>query len=152
MKKIALFLTAALIFSLCSTTVIAANHENCRNFVDNDGDGNCDNYTSNGNGCRRHSGCGRRYIDADGDGNCDNMKYNIKYNLNGGKNNKKNPSFYYNQAKTIKLKKPTKKGYTFKGWYTDKQYRKKVTAIKKGSSGKKTLYAKWQKKHRAIRH
>lgn len=175
MKKIALFLTAALIFSLCSTTVIAANHANCRNFVDNDGDGNCDNYTSNGNGCRRHSGCGRRYvdadgdgkcdnyasngngcgrryIDADGDGNCDNMKYNIKYNLNGGKNNKKNPSFYYNQTKTIKLKKPTKKGYTFKGWYTDKQYRKKVTAIKKGSTGKKTLYAKWQKKQRAIRH
>lgn len=156
MKKIAAFLTIALIFSMCSTTVIAAKHTNGKNFVDADGDGICDNYTSNGNGCQRHSGCGNGYgkhsgcgngyVDADGDGTCDNMKYTIKYKLNGGKNSKKNPSCYYNTTKTIKLKKPTKKGYTFKGWYTDKQCRKKVTAIKKGSSGQKTLYAKWQKK------
>ena len=117
MKKFATILTMVLIFSLCSTTVISAGPRNGRNFVD-----------------------------ADGDGVCDNIKYTIKYNLNGGKNNKKNPSFYYNTTKTIKLKNPTKKGYTFKGWYEDKQYKKKVTAIKKGSSGKKTLYAKWQKK------
>lgn len=73
------------------------------------------------------------------------MKYVIKYNLKGGKNNKKNPSYYYSTTKTIKLKNPSRKGYTFKGWYTDKQYKKKVTSIKKGSSGKKTLYAKWKK-------
>lgn len=146
MKKIVIFLTMALIFSICSTTAIAARHTNGKNFVDTDGDGICDNNASNGNGCRRCFGCGKEYVDADGDGICDNMKYAIKYNLNGGKNNKKNPSCYYNTTKTIKLKKPTKKGYAFKGWYADKQCRKKVTAIKEGSSGKKTLYANWQKK------
>lgn len=117
MKKFVTILTTALIFCMCSTTVVSARHMNRRNFVD-----------------------------ADGDGVCDNIKYTIKYNLNGGKNNKKNPSYYYNTTKTIKLKKPAKKGYAFKGWYTDKQYGKKVTAIRKGSSGPKMLYTKWQKK------
>ena len=146
MKKFATILTMVLIFSVCSTTVISAGPRNGRNFVDADGDGICDNYGSNGCGNGYCNGNGNGYVDADGDGVCDNIKYTIKYNLNGGKNNKKNPSFYYNTTKTIKLKNPTKKGYTFKGWYEDKQYKKKVTAIKKGSSGKKTLYAKWQKK------
>lgn len=146
MKKFATILAMVLIFSVCSTTVISAGPRNGRNFVDADGDGICDNYGSNGNGYGNGYCNGNGYVDADGDGVCDNIKYTIKYNLNGGKNNKKNPSFYYNTTKTIKLKNPTKKGYTFKGWYEDKQYKKKVTAIKKGSSGKKTLYAKWQKK------
>lgn len=188
MKRFVRILTMALIFSVGSTTVIAAKSQQRRNYVDEDGDGVCDNYGSNQNGCGNrsgrgnrsgcgkgyvdedgdgvcdnyssdqngcanrygqgnHSGCGKEYVDEDGDGVCDNIKYSIKYNLNGGKNNKKNPSCYYNTTKTIKLKKPTKKGYVFKGWYADKQCRKKVTAIKKGSSGKKTLYAKWKKKH-----
>lgn len=152
MKKFVTILTMALILSVFSTTVIAAAPGNGKNYVDADGDGVCDNYGSNRNGCGKRSGygkrsgCGKGYIDADGDGVCDNIKYAIRYNLNGGKNNKKNPSSYSNTSKTIKLKKPTKKGYTFKGWYADKQCRKKVTAIKKGSSGKKTLYAKWKKK------
>ncbi len=146
MKKFVTILTTALIFCMCSTTVVSARHMNRRNFVDADGDGVCDNYSHNSNGCGRHSNCGKGYVDADGDGVCDNIKYTIKYNLNGGKNNKKNPSYYYNTTKTIKLKKPAKKGYAFKGWYTDKQYGKKVTAIRKGSSGPKMLYAKWQKK------
>jgi len=47
---------------------------------------------------------------------------------------------------TIKLKNPTRKGYVFKGWYLDKKFKKKVTVINKGSSGNKTLYAKWKKK------
>ena len=175
MKKIVTILTMVLVFSVCSTTVLAARPMHGRNFADADGDGVCDNYGSNGNGCGKHSGCGKEYVDADGDGVCDNygsngngckkrsgcnkeyvdadgdgvcdnQKYAIIYKLNGGKNNKKNPSCYYNTTKTIKLKNPTKKGYTFKGWYADKKYEKKVTAIKKGSVGKKTLYAKWEKK------
>lgn len=169
MKKFATIITMALIFSVFSMTVIAAGPGNGRNYVDADGDGICDNYSSNSKGCQRRlgcgkgymdadgdgicdnygsngKGCGKGYVDADGDGVCDNTKYTIKYNLKGGKNNKKNPSSYYNTSKTIKLKNPTKKGYTFKGWYADKRYEKKVTTIKKGSSGKKTLYAKWKKK------
>lgn len=165
MKKLVLVFTMVLIFSVCSTTVSAACPMNGRNYVDADGDGICDNY-GNGYGCQygygcgngygrgngygngygRGYGCGGGYVDADGDGICDNMRYAIKYNLKGGRNNKKNPSYYYSTSKTVKLKKPTRKGYTFKGWYADKKYRKKVTSIKKGSYGKKTLYAKWKKK------
>lgn len=116
-------------------------------YVDADADGICDNY---GYGCGYGRGqgfrCCKGYVDADADDVCDNIKYSIKYNLKGGKNNKKNPSYYYSTSKKITLKKPTRKGYKFKGWYADKQYKKRVTAIKKGSAGKKVLYAKWKKK------
>lgn len=70
--------------------------------------------------------------------------YKITYKLNGGTNNKKNPTSYKKNTKTINLKNPTKKGYTFKGWYSDKNFKNKVTTIKKGSTGNKTLYAKWE--------
>lgn len=73
-------------------------------------------------------------------------KYKITYKLNGGKNAKKNPTAYTYKTSTIKLKNPTRKGYVFKGWYLDKKFKKKVTVINKGSSGSKTLYAKWKKK------
>lgn len=72
-------------------------------------------------------------------------KYKITYKLNGGKNAKKNPTAYTYKTSTIKLKNPTRKGYVFKGWYLDKKFKKKVTVINKGSSGNKTLYAKWKK-------
>lgn len=77
-------------------------------------------------------------------------KYQIKYNLNGGKNNKKNPKTYKTTSKTIKLLNPSKKGYVFKGWYRDKKFKKKVTAIEKGSAGNVTLYAKWAKEKYTI--
>jgi len=70
-------------------------------------------------------------------------KYKITYKLNGGKNNSKNPTAYYNQK--ITLKNPTRKGYSFKGWYTDSKFKKKITTIKKGAEGNYTLYAKWEK-------
>ncbi len=73
-------------------------------------------------------------------------KYTITYKLNGGKNHKKNPKTYTVTSKTIKLANPSRKGYVFKGWYSDKKCTKKVTSIKKGSTGKITLYAKWKKK------
>lgn len=73
-------------------------------------------------------------------------KYTITYNLNKGKNNKNNPTSYNITTKTIKLKNPTRKGYTFKGWYSDKKCTKKVMQIKNGSTGNVTLYAKWKKK------
>ena len=71
------------------------------------------------------------------------VTYKISYKLGGGKNNSKNPKNYKVTTSTIKLKAPTQKGYTFEGWYTDKEFTKKVTSIKKGSAGKVTLYAKW---------
>ncbi len=69
--------------------------------------------------------------------------YTITYKLNGGKNNSKNPKTYTTASKTITLKKPTRKGFTFKGWYKDSAKKKKVTSIPKGSKGNKIYYAKW---------
>ena len=68
------------------------------------------------------------------------VPYKITYHLNGGTNNKANPSNYY--GKKITLKNPSRKGYTFAGWYYDSKYKKKVTSF---SSGNKTVYAKWKK-------
>lgn len=142
MKRITAILTMSFIFSVCITNAVGVKpvygHGHESHSVHGSHYGN---HSGHGN----HSGC-QKYVDANGDGICDNMKYSIKYNLNGGKNNKKNPSCYYNAANTIKLKNPTKKGCTFKGWYADRQCKKKVTAIKTGSNGTKTLYAKWAKK------
>ena len=68
------------------------------------------------------------------------VPYTVKYNLNGGTNNKSNPTSYY--GKKITLKNPTRKGYSFAGWYSDSKYKTKVTSF---SSGDKVLYAKWNK-------
>lgn len=72
-----------------------------------------------------------------------NNAYTITYRLAGGKNHASNPATYTKTSATITLKTPTRKGYTFKGWYSDSKLTKKVTQIKKGSSGNVTLYAKW---------
>jgi uncharacterized repeat protein (TIGR02543 family) len=71
-------------------------------------------------------------------------KYKISYVLNGGKNSSSNPASYTITTATITLKNPTRKGYTFGGWYTKSNFSgSKVTKVAKGSTGNKTLYAKW---------
>ncbi len=72
------------------------------------------------------------------------VKYTLKYNLNGGViDEEANPKEYYVDTANIKLKNPTRVGYTFGGWYTDSKFKTKVTTIKVGTTGNKTLYAKW---------
>ncbi len=71
-------------------------------------------------------------------------EYTIKYMLDGGANNKSNPETYTIESETIKLKAPTKVGYTFDGWYYDKKFTNAASQISKGSSGDKTFYAKWK--------
>ena len=66
--------------------------------------------------------------------------YKITYKLNGGKNSKSNPSKY---GGTLTLKNPTRSGYVFKGWYTDKKFKKKVTKL--SMTKNRTVYAKWTK-------
>ena len=75
--------------------------------------------------------------------NLRNINENITIEIDGGINNESNPEFYTISTSTIKLANPTKAGYSFKGWYSDSKFKTKVTEIKKGSTGKKTLYAKW---------
>ena len=73
--------------------------------------------------------------------------YKVKYKLNGGKGSIKNQT--KKKGKNLKLssKKPTRTGYTFKGWSTKKDGDVKYNAgatYKADSSV--TLYAKWKKK------
>lgn len=71
-------------------------------------------------------------------------EYKITYKLNKGKNNTANPKTYTSEDE-IKLKKPTRSGYHFVGWYTDSKYKNQISVIEKGSEGSLTLYAKWTK-------
>ena len=71
-------------------------------------------------------------------------EYKITYKLNKGKNSTSNPKTYTGETE-IKLKKPTRSGYHFVGWYTDSKYKQKIDVIEKGSKGGITLYAKWIK-------
>ena len=86
MKKVlAGILTAVLVLSLSTVSVLAAGPGCGRNFVDADGDGVCDyagshcRYTDeNGDGICDNCGAlagacgGQNFVDADGDGVCDN--------------------------------------------------------------------------------
>lgn len=67
-------------------------------------------------------------------------QYSITYNLNGGSNHKANPKAYYNQ--TVTLKNPTRKGYLFAGWYSDRTYKNRVRSF---SGGNQNVYARWSK-------
>lgn len=69
--------------------------------------------------------------------------YDITYNLNGGTNSVSNPATYQVITPTITLADATRTGYTFDGWYSDSGLTTEVTSIPLGSTGNKTLYAKW---------
>lgn len=73
------------------------------------------------------------------------IRYKIKYKIGkGAKNPKSNPKHYNAASKTIKLKNPTRKGYVFKGWYTDPAKTLRIKKIKGSDCMDYTLYAKWK--------
>lgn len=74
------------------------------------------------------------------------VKYKIRYSLGRGTNSRSNPASYTVVSRTIVLKNPVRKGYTFKGWYSDPKFKKKVTKIAAGSTGSRKLYARWVRK------
>ena len=71
------------------------------------------------------------------------VKYTISYILNGGRQNSANRTWYTVESADFTPAAPTKTGYTFAGWYSDSGFKTRVTVIKNGSSGNRTLYAKW---------
>lgn len=71
------------------------------------------------------------------------VEYHINYVLNDGTNDKDNPSTYTINSDDIVLANPTNAGASFDGWFYDAQFNNRATQISKGSSGDKTLYAKW---------
>lgn len=72
------------------------------------------------------------------------IPYQISYDLKNGTNGANNPSGYNIESSEITLDKPTRKGYTFRGWYLNSQMTgSPITSITTGSYGDLTLYAKW---------
>jgi len=69
--------------------------------------------------------------------------YSITYNLNGGTNGN-NPASYTVESFTITLKNAKRDGYTFVGWFYDKDLTNAASQITAGSTGDVTLYAKWK--------
>lgn len=69
------------------------------------------------------------------------ITYYITYWLSGGSNNAANPTVY-SDKEVIRLKNPARRGYIFKGWYRDKNYKQAVTQAVRQNY---TLYAKWEK-------
>lgn len=68
--------------------------------------------------------------------------YHINYELDNGTNDPENPS-QYTVEDTVTFKNPTKTGYIFEGWYTDSTFTTPITELPRGTTGDKTIYAKW---------
>lgn len=70
--------------------------------------------------------------------------YNITYNLDGGVNDTQNPTSYH-AGEEVSLLTPAKNGYSFQGWYLDRDLTQKVTKVgTAGMTGDITLYASWK--------
>lgn len=77
-------------------------------------------------------------------------KYKIKLNANGGKVSKTSYKKTYGK-KYGTLPTPTKKGYTFAGWYTKKKGGNLITSSSKVKVTKTTtLYAHWEDKYAEV--
>jgi uncharacterized repeat protein (TIGR02543 family) len=71
------------------------------------------------------------------------IEYTITYNLYEGTNDYDNPVTYTIESNTITFADPTKTGYTFGGWYLEDQFTTEIETIAQGSTGNKTVFAKW---------
>lgn len=74
--------------------------------------------------------------------------YSIHYELDGGKNSNLNINSFpkyekYSQMTDFELNNPTKSGYEFMGWFSDKLYNNQVLSISDQFKSDMVLYAKW---------
>lgn len=70
--------------------------------------------------------------------------YTISYELNGGVAAKNAPTTYVFDTET-NLPEPTREGYTFTGWYDNKDFNgTPVETLAKGTEGNQTFYAQWR--------
>ena len=72
------------------------------------------------------------------------ITYDIVYNLDGGTNNASNPASFNIESGSIVLREPSKRGYTFVGWFTDSAFEEQVGSIPAGSYGEKEFFACWE--------
>lgn len=61
-------------YSNANKNAVCSNYTGACSFVDEDGDGICDNCNGYHKNCLSGNGCGQNYTDADGDGVCDNYQ------------------------------------------------------------------------------
>lgn len=71
------------------------------------------------------------------------VSYTIRYQLNGGQNAAGNP-VQYKTGDDLTFQDPSRTGYEFKGWYTDKGLTKEFSYDKSSTKGNLVLYAKWE--------
>lgn len=80
-------------------------------------------------------------------------KYTVSYNANGGSGAPSSQSKYYGKTLTLSSTKPTRTGYTFKGWATSSSG---SVAYASGASytanASVTLYAVWQAKTYTVKY
>lgn len=72
------------------------------------------------------------------------IQYSITYENMNGASNADNPSNYNVGSDDIVFAAPTKVGSVFEGWFYDAEFTNPATQIETGSSGDKTIYAKWK--------
>ena len=79
-------------------------------------------------------------VNGSGGGGDRDYDYTLTYVSNGGT---KYPSESYSRYTTVKIKKvPSREGYSFTGWYSDKDLKNKITEVY--MNGNKTIYAGWE--------
>lgn len=72
------------------------------------------------------------------------VKYNISYDLDGGKLTKINPSVYTIETDSFTLNNPERDGYSFDGWTgSNGESASKEVTIAKGTTGNLSFTAKW---------
>lgn len=69
----------------------------------------------------------------------------VVYALNGGTNHEDNKTQLAIEDFPITLEIPTREGYNFAGWYTDSNFKNKITEIVNPVISEIVLYAKWTK-------
>lgn len=74
----------------------------------------------------------------------DGVKVEIRYVLNGGENNEKNPRYFTVGDKPIALSEPHKANDVFEGWFWDSAFTNKVDSIDTRNLDDRILYAKWK--------
>ena len=86
-------------------------------------------------------------------------RFVINYELDGGTNNAANPSSYTIDTTDIVFAAPTKEGHSFDGWFYNysnnegvETFENLATQITSGSTGVKTLYAKWTPEKYIVRY
>ena len=71
------------------------------------------------------------------------VSFTITYHLDGGVNASANPSSYVQGRGVASLAAATKTGYSFLGWYSDREFKNKVTSVSADAAANIALYAKF---------